>query len=100
MLRSALAPDGAVAGVADAVIPGEGVHRRWGEHVGDETGVLVQPYPAAVADCDSGGLLATMLQGEQAEEDGLSDAFTVGCRDTEHAALLVRYVGVDVQIEW
>ena len=63
---------GAVAGVADGVVAGERGHRGRGEHVGHQAGVLVAAHPAAVADGDAGGLLAAVLQREQAEERELA----------------------------
>ena len=69
---------GAVAGVADGVVAGERCHRLGGEHVGDQAGVLVQARPAAVADRDAGGLLAAVLQREQAEEGDLGDPSPCG----------------------
>ena len=89
MIALGVGTGGAVSGVADAVVAGERVHRRRREHVGNESRVLVQTDAAAVADCDPGRFLPTMLQCEQPEENGLGDAFAVGSGDAEHAALLV-----------
>ena len=49
----------------------------------------MQPGAVAVGDGDAGGLLAAVLEGEEAEEGELGDAVAVRRRDAEHAALLV-----------
>ena len=85
---------GAVPRVADAVISGKGAHRRRGEHVGHEAGVLVQANATAVADRDARSLLPAMLQGEQPEEHGLGNTLAVRRGHSEHPTLLVGDVGV------
>ena len=54
----------------------------------------MRPHPVAVAHGDTGGLLTAVLQGEQAEERELGDAFSVRSTDTEHTALLAGSVVV------
>jgi hypothetical protein len=49
----------------------------------------VHADPATVADGQPGGLLTTVLQGEQPEERQLGDAIAIGCRQPEDAALLL-----------
>ena len=83
-------PGRRVAGVADRVVADERRERLGREHVGDESGLLVDPGPAAVAHGDAGRLLAAVLQREQPEERELGDAVAVRRRDAEHAALLLR----------
>ena len=75
--------------MADRVVAGERRQRLGREHVGDESRLLVDARPLAVADGDAGGLLTAMLQGEQAEEGQLRDAFAVRGRDAEDAALVL-----------
>ena len=89
-------PRGAVAGVADRVVAGEGRHRLGGEHAVHQSRVLVEPDPVAVADGDAGGFLAAVLQCEQTEERELCHAFAVRGADAEDAALLARRVVVRV----
>ena len=86
---------GAVTGVADVVVAGELRYGGRGEHVGHQAGVLVHAHPAAVADGDTRGLLAAMLQREQPEEGELGDALTVRRGDGEHAALLTWLVAAE-----
>ncbi len=77
-----------VPGVADGVVAGQRCERLGGEHVGDEAGLFVDPGPLAVADGDTGGLLAAVLEREQPEERQLGDAFAVRGRQpsTPHSS--------------
>ena len=86
-----------VTGVADRVVADERLEGVRREHVGDESGLLVDPHPAPVAHGDPGRFLTAMLEREQSEERQLRDTVTVGRRDAEHTALVLRgVVGIDV----
>ena len=87
-----------VAGVADGVVAGQRLQRLVGEDVRHQAGLLVDAGAVPVADGDAGGLLAAVLQGEQAEERQLGDALAVRGRDADHATLLSWYVAGDVEL--
>ncbi len=75
--------------MTDGVVARERGERLRREHVGNEAGLLVDAGPLAVADRDAGGLLAAMLQGEQAEECQLCHALAVRGRDAEDTAFVL-----------
>ncbi len=59
---------GRVAGVTDRQVPDEGVELVGPERLADQTLVLRHPHDATVGHGDAGGLLASVLQGVEAEE--------------------------------
>jgi hypothetical protein len=71
--------------VADRHVALEGGERRLVEDLRDEAHVLVDEDLPAVADGDTGGLLAAVLQRVQPEVRQLRDLFA-GCPDPEDPA--------------
>jgi len=82
--------------VADGEVAAQRLQRLLVEDLADEPEILEHRDVATVADSDTGGLLATVLQCEQAEVAELGDVFAGG-PDTEYAALLARSREVGLQ---
>ena len=90
-------PRGRVAGVADGEVAGQRGQAPVVEHVGDESHVLVDHDGLAVAHGHTGRLLATVLQGVQAEVGEVGHRLTRGV-DPEDPARFLRGVGVRVDV--
>ena len=82
-------PGRRVARVPDREIAVQRGERGLVEDLADQPEVLVDEDVAAVGDRDAGGLLATVLLGEQPEVREPGDVLP-GCPDAEQAAFVLR----------
>ncbi len=84
-----VATSGGVAGVSDCDITVEGLQDWFVKDLGDQAEILEHEDLFTITDCDTCGLLATVLEGEETEIRKLGH-FLTRCPNAKHTAFFTR----------